>query len=166
MNLISFNLLNYLQPEYLKTLNDVVIRINLAWHPTAQQLYQDVKYAKDLGFKIFVGIPTGRTKPPTSQIEYEHLEMLNLQFGIDYLAVSNVSDIKHIEPYMDLVKLEQIVPKIENKAGIDNFRKIFNDCSEAIQYVMLDHGDLFLDLKENGHTYIIILIPFWPYAKN
>jgi|APSaa5957512622_1039677.scaffolds.fasta_scaffold54447_2 hypothetical protein len=157
MKLISNNLQYYLPP--LHDLTDIVIRINLAWY-NRPSLANALKYWEQHNANIFLDVPVGRTKPPCNQYSKEEVQLIKCLYpNIAYLAISNVETPEDLDYWhIDDVSL---VPKIETAVGIQGIETLADKCH--FKYVMLDHGDLFLDLQKNypgDDLYISWIDPF------
>lgn len=130
--------------------NNTVIRVNVAWIPTKEELIETLK---KITHEIYLDYPQGRTKPPQPKISLEDTIMIAHQFSqIKYFAVSNVEDPQKIykikEQLSDNINL---VPKIETKQGINNLEKIIKKINPT--YIMLDKEDLYLDVKRNSRLF-------------
>ena len=118
--------------------DDVVLRINLSWCNSLDELKK--KLSDEKNYKFFLDLPQGRIKPPNNKYSLdEMIPILESNPQIRYFAVSNVEGKKDLEPFLEkLPKDIIIVPKIESPNAVD--KKI----------IMLDHDDLFSSiLKQN-----------------
>lgn len=128
---------------------DAVVRINLAWIPSIEELDQLLgKIQND----IFLDHPIGRIKPPAHFYELDELKpIIDRHPNVKYIAVSNVETPKQLEPYQRLFPDLIVAPKIETVLGVHNLRDIIggmNDCMERV--VMIDHDDLLQSLIKNN----------------
>lgn len=160
MLIISQNAINY----DLGIPNDAVLRINLAWCNTITELVNILKtHQKN---RIFIDLPVGRIKPPNNTYTlHEIIPLFKIYKNIHYFAVSNVENDTDLDEFLDLIpKNLIIVPKIESPTGVKNIDKIIKKLDYEEQIVMLDHDDLFSNLKKahenpsNFQKYIKILI--------
>ena len=94
---------------------------------------------------------------------------LNVQsaecMDIHYFAVSNVETDTDLDEFLDLIPRNiTIVPKIESPNGVKNIEKIIKKLDYEQRIVMLDHDDLFSNIKKenedpsNFQKYIKLLI--------
>ena len=146
MLIISQNATNY----DLTFPSDVVLRINLAWCNSLEELENNLK--KHSNQKIFVDLPIGRIKPPNNKYSLKDLKpILNIYKNIKYFAISNVEDETDLDEFLDIVpKTITIIPKIESPKGIINVKKIIEKLDYDEKYIMLDHDDLFSSIKRNN----------------
>jgi len=160
MIIASQNLSNYNIPVP----KDTVLRINLAWCNSIDELENILKTHQDN--KIFVDLPIGRIKPPNNRYTLEEIVPLfeNYQ-NIEYFAISNVENDTDLDVFLDSIpKNVTIVPKIESPKGVKNIEAIMKKLDYEERIVMLDHDDLFSNIKKenedpsNFQKYIKILI--------
>ena len=147
MLLISQNIKNYYN---LKLPDDVVLRINLAWCNSLDELEKIISNVKDS--KLFLDLPQGRIKPPNNKYSLDEMvPILESNPQIKYFAVSNVEGKKDLDPFLEKIpKNIIIVPKIESPNAVDNIKEIFESLREKKKMVMLDHDDLFSSIiKQN-----------------
>ena len=144
--IISQNATNY----DLNFPSDVVLRINLAWCNSLEELENNLKKHSDQ--KIFVDLPIGRIKPPNNKYSLKDLKpILNNYKNIRYFAISNVEDETDLDEFLDIVpETITIIPKIESPKGIINIKKIIEKLDYDEKYIMLDHDDLFSSIKRNN----------------
>jgi len=144
--IISQNATNY----NLNFSKDAVLRINLAWCNSLEELENNLK--KHSNQKIFVDLPIGRIKPPNNKYSLEDLKpILNFYKNIKYLAVSNVEDETDLDEFLNITpNTITIIPKIESPKGVINIKKIIKKLNYDEKYVMLDHDDLFSSIKRNN----------------
>ena len=163
MLLISQNIKNHYN---LKFPDDVVLRINLAWCNSLEELKE--KLSNEKNAKFFLDLPQGRIKPPNNKYSLEEMiPILESNKQIRYLAVSNVEGKNDLQPFLDkLPDHINIVPKIESPNAILNIKEICNALKTEKKVVMLDHDDLFSSIirknenKNNFPKYIRKLIDF------
>tara|TARA_Y100001960_G_C14335482_1_gene662130 strand:+ start:120 stop:692 length:573 start_codon:yes stop_codon:yes gene_type:complete len=129
---------------------DAVLRINLAWCNSIEELENILK--KNSNYGIFVDLPIGRLKPPNNRYTLnEIIPILENYNNIKYFAVSNVDDDDDLNDFVDSVpKNITIVPKIESPNGVKNIEKIITKLEYDKKFVMLDHDDLFSNMKKNN----------------
>ena len=147
MLLISQNVKNYYN---FKLPSDVVLRINLAWCNSLNELKKRLSDEKDS--KLFLDLPQGRIKPPNNKYSLDEMvPILESNPQIRYFAVSNVEGKKDLEPFLEkLPKDIIIVPKIESPNAVDNIKEIFESLRNNKKIIMLDHDDLFSSIiKQN-----------------
>ena len=146
MLIISQNVTDY-ELDFPK---DTILRINLAWCNSLDELEKILKKYNDYG--IFIDLPIGRLKPPNNRYTLkEMIPILENYDNIKYFAVSNVDDDVDLDEFVDLVpKNITIVPKIESPNGVKNIDKIIKRLEYDEKFVMLDHDDLFSNIKKNN----------------
>lgn len=162
MLIISQNLSNYSMPFP----DDVIYRINLAWINTISEL-NDI-LTKHKQHKIFLDLPTHRTKPPANRYTIEELIPTIRNFpNILYFAISNTNDPDDILSIQE--KLPNgiiVVPKIENVLGIENIEDIVDSINAKEKIIMLDHDDLYRSIEKDDepiskfHDSIDVLVKF------
>ena len=163
MLLISQNIKNHYNLEFP---DDVVLRINLAWCNSLEELKE--KLSNEKNAKFFLDLPQGRIKPPNNKYSLEEMiPILESNKQIRYLAVSNVEGKNDLQPFLDkLPDHINIVPKIESPNSILNIKEICDALKTEEKVVMLDHDDLFSSIirknenKNNFQNYIRKLIDF------
>ena len=163
MLLISQNIKNQYNLEFP---DDVVLRINLAWCNSLEELKE--KLSNEKNAKFFLDLPQGRIKPPNNKYSLEEMiPILESNKQIRYLAVSNVEGKNDLQPFLDkLPDHINIVPKIESPNSILNIKEICDALKTEEKVVMLDHDDLFSSIirknenKNNFQKYIRKLIDF------
>ena len=147
MLLISQNIKNHYN---FKLPDDVVLRINLAWCNSLDELKKIISNTND--FKLFLDLPQGRIKPPNNKYSLDEIvPILESNPQIEYFAVSNIEGKKDLDPFLEKIpKNIIIVPKIESPNAVDNIKEIFESLREKKKMVMLDHDDLFSSIiKQN-----------------
>ncbi len=144
--IISQNATNY-DLDFPK---DAVLRINLAWCNSLDELESNLK--RHINHKIFVDLPIGRIKPPNNRYTLNQLiPILENYKNVQYFAISNVEDDKDLNEFLDLIpKNITIIPKIESPNGVKNIDKIIAKLDYEKKFVMLDHDDLFSNIKKNN----------------
>ena len=163
MLLISQNIKNHYNLEFP---DDVVLRINLAWCNSLEELKE--KLSNEKNTKFFLDLPQGRIKPPNNKYSLEEMiPILESNKQIKYFAVSNVEGKNDLQPFLDkLPDHINIVPKIESPNSILNIKEICDALKTEEKVVMLDHDDLFSSIirknedKNNFQKYIRKLIDF------
>ena len=144
---------------------DAILRINLAWCNSLDELEIILKKNSDYG--IFIDLPIGRLKPPNNRYTLnEIIPILKNYNNIKYFAVSNVDDDVDLDDFVNSVpKNITIVPKIESYLGIKNIEEITKLLGDE-KIVMLDHDDLYSSMlkknddPKNFQIYIQQLIDF------
>lgn len=138
--IISNNALKYFD----KLPSDLIIRINVAWCHSVEQLLTIIHNSTH---PIYLDYPTGRTKPPVPTIALEDaIKIANDNYRVKYFAFSNAEDpdkVKELRKKVD--NRIQLVPKIETTLGVLNMEVI---CDAAqTNMVMLDHEDLYVNVN-------------------
>jgi len=163
MLLISQNIKNHYNLEFP---DDVVLRINLAWCNSLEELKE--KLSNEKNTKFFLDLPQGRIKPPNNKYSLdEMIPILESNKQIMYFAVSNVESKNDLQPFLDkLPDSINIVPKIESPNAVLNIKEICDALKTEKKVVMLDHDDLFSSIirknedKNSFQEYIRKLIDF------
>ena len=163
MLLISQNIKNHYNLEFP---DDVVLRINLAWCNSLEELKE--KLSNEKNAKFFLDLPQGRIKPPNNKYSLEEMiPILESNKQIKYFAVSNVEGKNDLQPFLDkLPDHVNLVPKIESPKAILNIKEICDSLKTEKKIIMLDHDDLFSSIihnnedKDNFQEYIKKLIDF------
>ena len=147
MLLISQNIKNHYNLEFP---DDAVLRINLAWCNSLDELESNLK--KHAQQNIFVDLPIGRIKPPNNKYTLkEIIPILKSYNNIKYFAISNVEDESDLDEFLDSIPENiTIVPKIESPRGVKNIKNIIARLDYSERYVMLDHDDLFSSIKKDN----------------
>ena len=129
---------------------DAILRINLAWCNSIEELENNLK--KNSKYGIFVDLPIGRLKPPNNRYTLnEIIPILENYNNIKYFAVSNVDNDTDLDDFVDSVpKNITIVPKIESPNGVKNIERIISKLDYKNKFIMLDHDDLFSNIKKNN----------------
>ena len=124
MLIISQNLANY----KVDIPQDAIFRINLAWVNSLKELQSILD--KHRTQKIFLDLPTNRTKPPNNKYSIDGLSpIIKSNKNIKYFAVSNVETSSDLSQYIkEIPKNVTIVPKIESKTT----PYFFSDMKELI----------------------------------
>ena len=134
---------------------NTVVRINLAWQASQEELEEDLKYLEDFTGRvsgdIFLDVPIGRAKPPLHRWSSgDVVEIVKRHENIRYVGVSNVGEPDDLMFWIvKLPKRVVIVPKIESVWGCRNIRQI-EQVLKPPKTVMLDHDDLFHDMIRRG----------------
>ena len=160
MLIISQNVGNY----ELGIPKNTVLRINLAWCNSIIELESILKTHQEN--KIFIDLPIGRIKPPNNKYTLkEIIPLFEIYKNIKYFAVSNVETDTDLDEFLNSIpKNIIIVPKIESPKGVKNIEKIVKKLDHEEKIVMLDHDDLFSNIKKenedpsNFQKYIKLLI--------
>ena len=147
MLLISQNIKNHYNLEFP---DDVVLRINLAWCNSLEELKEKLSNEKNTEF--FLDLPQGRIKPPNNKYSLEEMiPILESNKQIRYFAVSNVEGKNDLQPFLDkLPDHINIVPKIESPKAVLNIKEICDSLKTKRKTVMLDHDDLFSSIINNN----------------
>ena len=163
MLLISQNIKNHYNLELPK---DAILRINLAWCNTLNEL--KVILARNKESEFFIDLPVGRVKPPNNRYSLDDLiPIIESNKQIKYFAVSNVENKNDLQPFLDkLPDHVNLVPKIESSNAVLNIKEICNALKTEKKIVMLDHDDLFSSIirknedKNSFQEYVRKLIDF------
>ena len=163
MLLISQNIKNHYNLEFP---DDVILRINLAWCNSLEELKEKLSNVKNA--KFFLDLPQGRIKPPNNKYSLEEMiPILESNKQIRYFAISNVENKNDLQPFLDkLPDHINIVPKIESPNAILNIKEICDALKTEKKIVMLDHDDLFSSIirknedKNSFQEYVRKLIDF------
>jgi len=144
--IISQNAMNY----ELNFPKDAILRINLAWCNSLDELESNLK--RHSNYQIFVDLPIGRIKPPNNKYTLKQIiPILENYKNIHYFAVSNVEEDIDLNEFLDVMpKNITIIPKIESTKGVKNIDKIVAKLDYKKKFVMLDHDDLFSNIKKNN----------------
>lgn len=120
---------------------DTVVRINLAWESSPEQLETEIKAIKN---DVLLDYPHKRTKPPYNKYSKEEVtHIANRHANVKFLAISNVES---IEDMLGFEVTAKIVPKIESLKAIDNIEEIMSHLNYENKVIMLDKEDLLNDL--------------------
>ena len=163
MLLISQNIKNHYNLELPK---DAILRINLAWCNTLNEL--KVILARNKESEFFIDLPVGRVKPPNNRYSLDDLiPIIESNKQIKYFAVSNVENKNDLQPFLDkLPDHVNLVPKIESSNAVLNIKEICNALKTEKKVIMLDHDDLFSSIirknedKNSFQEYVRKLIDF------
>ena len=163
MLLISQNIKNHYNLEFP---DDVILRINLAWCNSLEELKEKLSNVKNA--KFFLDLPQGRIKPPNNKYSLEEMiPILESNKQIRYFAISNVENKNDLQPFLDkLPDHVNLVPKIESPNAVLNIKEICDALKTEKKVVMLDHDDLFSSIirknedKNSFQKYIKKLIDF------
>ena len=148
MLIISQNLTNY----EIDIPQDAIFRVNLAWVNNLKEL-EDI-LEKHRSHKIFLDLPTNRTKPPNNKYGMDELiPIIKSNQNIKYFSVSNINSVDDLEMYFNIIPKHIIlVPKIESVDGVLNIKQI-TDALGTNKIIMLDHDDLYSSIiKSNQPT--------------
>jgi len=134
--------------------DDAIIRVNMAWIKTFEELDTVVKNIKG---QIFLDFPKGRTKPPKPILKIEDALVIMQKYNnIKYFAISNAEDVATMLYLRKTIPEKiMIVPKIETLLGINNFDCLIKSAKTNI--VMLDKEDLYLDVKKQNSMFEILV---------
>lgn len=127
--------------------NNIIIRINVAWCKTVNELTTIIENATH---PIYLDYPTNRSKPPTTKISISDvIDVANNNYRVQYFAFSNAEEPAKVKVLRCLVHERiQLVPKIETVKGVKNMVDI---CEAAnTNMIMLDHEDLYINVKHNS----------------
>ena len=133
-----------------KDFKNIIVRINMAWVKTEQELDKIIKTTNKY---IMLDYPRNRKKPPKPILTLNTAyKMLKKYKQIKYFALSNCEipiEMKKIRNKIpDYVKL---VPKIETLKGIENIKSILESAKTDI--IMLDKEDLYTDIKKDNKSF-------------
>ena len=144
MLIVSQNLTNY----KIDIPQDAIFRINLAWINNLKEL--EVILRKHRTHKIFLDLPTNRTKPPNNKYDIaELIPIIESNQNIKYFAVSNINSLDDLEMYFSIIpKHSTLVPKIESVEGVLNIKEI-TDALGDNKIIMFDHDDLYSSIIES-----------------
>ena len=131
--------------EYNIVPANAVIRINLAWEPSLEDLRI---HLAELTHHVFLDIPSGRKKPPSNNHNMSDIfDICRDHSSIKYLGISQVEDPEQLMPWIVKTSVN-IVPKIESIKGIQNIEEVCKVLRKP-SIIMLDHDDLFQNLCDN-----------------
>ena len=138
MLIVSQNLTNY----EIDIPQDAIFSVNLAWVNNLKEL--EVILGKHRSHKIFLDLPTNRTKPPNNKYGIDELiPIIKSNQNIRYFSVSNINSVDDLEMYFNIIpKHIVIIPKIESVEGVSNIKQI-TDALGANKIIMFDHDDLY-----------------------
>lgn len=142
---------NYiLEKGHFPVPDDVVIRVNVAWVKTKEELGQILK---DISHDIYLDYPQGRSKPPRPTLKLDEVIAFAHEFPqVKYFAVSNVEDPEDIFSIKSRLPAHiGVVPKIETERGIELLEEIIQRIDA--KYIMLDKEDLYVDVNRNGELF-------------
>ena len=116
--------------------------VNLAWINNLKEL--EVILEKHRSHKIFLDLPTNRTKPPNNKYDIDELiPIIKSNQNIKYFSVSNINSVDDLEMYFNIIpKHIVLIPKIESVEGVSNIKQI-TDALGANKIIMFDHDDLY-----------------------
>lgn len=144
--IISNNALKYFD----KLPSDLIIRINVAWCHSVEQLLTIIHNSTH---PIYLDCPTGRSKPPVPTIALEDvIKIANDNYRVQYFAFSNAEDPEMVKDLRKKIQPRiQLVPKIETMKGVKNMV----DICEAGQtnMIMLDHEDLYVNVNHDSEMF-------------
>ena len=138
---------NLLGKDHFPIPAHVVIRVNVAWVKTMEELEHILQ---ECTHDIYLDYPQGRSKPPRPTLNLEEVIQCAHRFpNVKYFAVSNVEDPHHIHAIkVRLPARVDLIPKIETKKGIKNLEQIIEKI--AAKYIMLDKEDLYVDIARDA----------------
>ena len=145
MLILSQNLTNY----EIDIPQDAIFRVNLAWVNNLKEL--EVILGKHRSHKIFLDLPTNRTKPPNNKYGIDELiPIIKSNQNIKYFSVSNINSVDDLEMYFNIIpKHIVIIPKIESVEGVLNIKQI-TDALGDNKIIMLDHDDLYSSIIKSN----------------
>ena len=145
MLIVSQNLTNY----EIDLPQDAIFRVNLAWVNNLKEL--EVILGKHRSHKIFLDLPTNRTKPPNNKYDIDELiPIIKSNQNIRYFSVSNINSVDDLEMYFNIIpKHIVIIPKIESVEGVSNIKQI-TDALGVNKIIMFDHDDLYSSIIESN----------------
>ena len=135
-----------------KTVENVVIRINMAHVKDIKELHKFLK----VDYDIFLDYPKGRTKPPVPTLTInDSLQMMKKYKNVKYFALSNIEDVSEVNMICDILPDGvYFVPKIETLKGVLNLKKLFE--TNLIKHIMLDSEDLYTDINNDVQLYLYL----------
>ena len=144
MLIVSQNLTNY----EIDIPQNAIFRVNLAWINNLKEL--EVILEKHRTRKIFLDLPTNRTKPPNNKYSIDELiPIIKSNQNIKYFAVSNINSINDLKMYFNIIPEHVIlIPKIESVEGISNIKQI-TDALGTNKIIMFDHDDLYSSIIDS-----------------
>jgi hypothetical protein len=135
--------------EYNVVPAGAVVRINLAWEASLEQLEA---HLAELTHYVFLDVPVGRVKPPVQSWQPDLVELVKRHRNIWYVGVSNVGEPDDLMFYLTkLPRRVVVVPKIESVWACQNIRQI-EQVLRPPKTIMLDHDDLFHDMVQKGES--------------
>ena len=133
----------------LRFCGNVVIRINIAWANTVDDLKAALIGTE---WDVFIDYPEGRTKPPAPRLLYSQvIEVIEDFPQVKYFAVSNIESPNVAGLYARSLEHIKFVPKIETYRGAWNIAGILKEAHP--EYIMLDTEDLFLSCGGDARKY-------------
>ena len=97
MRIFSQNLTNY----EIDLPQDAIFRVNLAWVNNLKEL--EVILEKHGSHKIFLDLPTNRTKPPNNKYGIDELiPIIKSNQNIKYFSVSNINSLDDLKIYLNI----------------------------------------------------------------
>lgn len=137
--------------------NDTVLRVNCAWVKSEQEL-RDI-LDKITSFRVFLDLPTGRTKPPIPVLDFKIISGILEDYpNVEYFGLTNTTTISQIDECRDTLPFNvKIVPKIESELGVVNVSDICNMLTPYEKYLMLDKEDLYTDVKGDAVRFNTLL---------
>ena len=144
MLILSQNLTNY----EIDIPQDAIFRVNLAWVNNLKEL--EVILGKHRSHKIFLDLPTNRTKPPNNKYGIDELiPIIKSNQNIKYFSVSNINSVDDLEMYLN-------IKQITDALG-DN------------KIIMFDHDDLYSSIiksKQPSSKFLECFNKLVEYCKN
>lgn len=144
--IISNNALKFFD----KLPSDLIIRINVAWCHSVEQLLTIIHNSTH---PIYLDCPTGRSKPPVPTIPLEEvIKIANDNYRVHYFAFSNAEDPLMVTKLREQINSRiKLVPKIETTKGVINMVEICK--AGQTNMVMLDHEDLYVNVNHNSKEF-------------
>lgn len=142
--IVSNHLLKVMKVEFPR--EHIVVRINVAWIPTKEGLFE---LLSTITHDVFLDFPQGRSKPPLPTLNLDEILEIVPQFkNIKYFAISNVEDpIAVAELKARLPESVELIPKIETKKGIEGLVSIIDKIDA--KHIMLDKEDIYTNINHN-----------------
>ena len=161
MLIVSQNLTNY----EIDLPQDAIFRVNLAWVNNLKEL--EVILGKHRSHKIFLDLPTNRTKPPNNKYGIDELiPIIKSNQNIRYFSVSNINSVDDLEMYFNIIpKHIVIIPKIESVEGVSNIKQI-TDALGVNKIIMFDHDDLYSSIIKSKQPILKFLECFNKLAEH
>jgi len=125
---------------------DALVRVNLAWFNSTEEVNTTMKDLYDKQFGVYLDYPKGRTKPPTPTIMLaDATEIANKWDNVKYFAVSNAETVNSLQLIKNVLRPNiELVPKVESVLGVHNIEDLVEGL--GIKTIMLDKEDLWTDI--------------------
>ncbi len=139
-----------LSQNHLPVPDHVVVRVNVAWVKTKEELEQILQ---EITHDIYLDYPQGRSKPPRPTLSLDEVIGFAHRFPhVRYFAVSNVENPDDIHSIKTRLPAHiSVVPKIETREGIEKLEQIITKIDA--EYIMLDKEDLYVDVERDSKLF-------------